>query len=78
MSPLLDGTTFCSSCSKVLWLGAYDPSYDKLDNYREREEEAKFGVLHLVDDMDFITLLMELVKRRGPATTENLLDALNS
>ena len=59
LSPLMDGTTFCAGCSKVVHLGIVGCS-----DYKMRELKNKFGILHEVDNQDFITLITDLAKER--------------
>jgi|TARA_Y100000310_G_scaffold18004_1_gene17771 hypothetical protein len=49
----------------------------KDDEYKERERSNRYGILHLVDHKDFITLVIDLVQERPEEIKKNLILALS-
>lgn len=48
----------------------------KDDEYKERERASRYGILHLVDHKDFITLVTDLVQERPEEIKKNLIQEL--
>ena len=48
----------------------------KDDEYKERERSNRYGILHLVDHKDFITLVTDLVQERPEEIKKNLIQEL--
>ena len=47
------------------------------DDYKKREKANRYGILHLVDDKDFITFVTDLVQERPHKVKNDLIIAIN-
>ena len=47
------------------------------DDYKKREKANRYGILHLVDDKDFITLITDLAQEKSNKTKNDLIISIN-